>query len=200
MAVCWQLYRFDYSVFVQLRPALRTAATPAAFAALADSEETEAIVEAMLEDEIDVAEARQAFLLATCCGGEAISFHNSFPRLITSLRRERKAEAGLELLSEALAGGKNMESWLQPPIALIGFLTPRETLTLYEAYNLLTGSARQPGQGRRRIRRGGLLKAILAFFSRLFDREPPPEEVFRLLGDMLEEAIQRDEGIAVVAA
>ena len=56
MEVRWRFYRFDYARYLELRPALRSATTPDAFAALADSPETQAIADALLENAIGLTE------------------------------------------------------------------------------------------------------------------------------------------------
>jgi hypothetical protein len=202
MTACWYFHRFDYERYLALRPTLRAAVVPAAFEPLADTLETRTIVEALENSEISLLAAKQAFVQELCCRGEAIPFHKGFPSFVAALGRSQEIEEGTELLSRMLAGGKNLEAWLQPAAGLNGFLTPEETVTLQKSCALLLrgGRLHVPGRKRRkRIRRGGLLGLLRGFLRRLFDREPPPEEILALLGELVEEAVRRGEGIAVVA-
>ena len=197
--ITWNLYRFDYLRYVEMRPILRAAKEPAAFASLADQPETDAIVEALIEGDIDAVGARQAFLIASCCIGESLPCPSDFPRILRRLRRDIKTEAGIELLSDAIAGARNMDTWLLPKGQLAGFLTPVETEAVLDAYRLAK-TRRSPGRPpkRTRARRGGLLPGIATFLRRLFDRGLAADELYRLLGELLEEAVDNDEGIAVV--
>jgi hypothetical protein len=198
MEVRWRFYRFAYMRYLELRPALRSATTPDAFAALADSPETQAIVDALLENAISLTEARQAFVQATCCPGDALPLDSGFPRFVGALARKRGAEDAAELLTEMAAGGKNLEAWLLPAAGLIGFLTPEETMRLYQSYAVLSRGS-LAGQARR-VRRGGLLGGMTGFLRILFDRGPQMQEMLPLLGSLIEEAVENGEGIAVIAA
>ena len=134
--ITWNLYRFDYHRYIEVRPRLRAAKDPAQFATLAHQPDTEAIVEALIEGDINAVGARQAFLIAYCCVGEPLPCPANFPRILRRLRRDIRAEAGIELLADALAGARNLDAWLQPRAQLAGFLTPAETETVLEAYRL----------------------------------------------------------------
>ena len=92
-------------------------------------------------------------------------------------------------------------NWLLPAHGLIGFVTPAETITLHRAFLRLGRRVDFPlaGSARRR-RRGGLLGACARFVRRLLDRGPGPEEMYRLLCDLVEEAVRNDEGLAVIAS
>jgi hypothetical protein len=200
MAVVWNLYRFDYSRYVQARPHLRKAQDPAAFAALAEGPETDALVEALIEGDVDIVAARHAFLIAYCCVGEPLPCTRRFPRILKQLRQDVRTEAGTEMLADAFAAGKNLESWLLPDAELVGFLTPPEAKVVLDAYRLAETRQRLTRQSRsRRIRRGGLLQVFSTFFRRLFDRGLAADETYRLLGELLEDAVGNDQGIAVVS-
>lgn len=195
----WNLYRFDHYRFVQVRPLLRAAAHPAEFAALADTDETDAIIEALIEGDIDVVGARQDFLISLCCAGEPVPCPKHFPRILQRMRIDVRTEEGTEMLSDAIAGGRNLDSWLRPPGKLAGLLTPDEASAVYESYVLAESRSRLPRRNNvRPVRRGGLLSAIATFFRRLFDRELASDEVYRLLGQLLEDAVNNGQGIAVV--
>ncbi|HZO91374.1 MAG TPA: hypothetical protein VFB38_23830 [Chthonomonadaceae bacterium] len=202
MAVCWYFYRFDYARYLALRPALRSATQPAAFAAIAEGAETEAIVTSLEEGTLTLSEARNAFVQAVCCLGDPLILERGLPRFVAALRRRRGAEDAAELLGELLTGGKNMETWLLPASGLIGFLTPEETQMLRNYYATVPrrGSLRWGTARRRGVRRGGLVGACVGFVARLFDRGPQLEEMLPLLGDLIEEAANASEGLAVVAA
>jgi hypothetical protein len=201
MSICWYIYRFDYGRYLELRPLLRCATTPEALMALVEGPETEAIAQAAVERAIPLPEARHGFVQSLCCLGDPLLFDRGFPRLVASLGRRRAAEDAAELLREVLAGGKNLESWMLPAPGLVGFLTPDETAALHRDYSVL--KLARLGMGRagrkRRKRRGGLFGTIGAFLRLLLDRGPQPDDVLRLLGDLIEEAAGQEEGIAVVA-
>lgn len=202
MTACWYFYRFDHAQYITMRPTLRAAAAPASFLSISDGSEAVAIVEALVHQELSLLDAKHAFVQSLCCQGEPIPFHKGFPRLVATLSRTEEVEEGMEQLSQLLAGGKNLEDWLTPAAGLTGFLTPTETETLHRACKVLLrgGRLHLPGVKRRKkMRRGGLAGLLRGFFRRLFDREPPPEEILVLLGELVEEAIQREQGIAVVA-
>jgi len=200
MTAVWNLYRFDYIRFVEIRPYLRTAAEPADFAALSQGAETDAIVEAVIEGDLNAISARHAFLLACCCVGQPLPCPRRFPRILKQLRQDIHTEAGTDLLSDAMAGRRNLETWLQPRGEVLGLLTPAETSDVLAAYLMAESAHRlSRARGGRRLRRGGLLNAFATFFRRLFDRGLAADEVFRLLGDLLETAVANGEGIAVIA-
>lgn len=195
----WNLYRFDHYRFVQVRPQLRSAADPAAFAALAEGPETDAIVEALIEGDVDIAGARQDVLIALCCVGEPLPCPKRFPRILQRMRHDVRTEEGTEMLTDAIAGARNLDTWLRPPGKLAGFLTPDETSAVYQAYWTADSRGRPPHRKTDRpMRRGGLLSAIATFFRRLFDRGLATDEVYRLLGELLEEAVANGQGIAVI--
>jgi hypothetical protein len=195
----WRLYRFDYTRYLELRPSLRSATTPAAFAAIADSPETCAIADALFEDEITLTDARRAFIETACCVGEPLVLDRNFARFVSAIGHRRGAEDAAELLSELLAGSKNLEPWMLPAVGLIGFLTPQETTLLSRSYAVVARRGRLGRRGKRR-RRGGLLGVCVGFLRRLFDRDLPDDEMLLLLGDQIAEAEERGEGLAVVAA
>jgi len=201
MAKVWNLYRFDFARFLLLRPELRIANQASEFALLGDSPDIEAIVVALVDGEIDAVAARHSVLIALCCVGEPVSCPLRFTRTLQMMRRNVRAEIGIEMLSDAIAGQRNIEPWLRPDGKLVGYLTPDETVKVLEALNiseLVRGF--NPGRRSPRVRRGGLVGGVRTFFRRLFDRGPANDEVSRLLGEMLEEAVSNREGIAVISS
>lgn len=198
MSVCWQFYRFDHVRYLELRPSLRSATTPAAFAAIADTPETCALADALLDDEITLAEARRAFVETVCCLGDPLLLDAHFARFVSDLGRVRGAEEAAELLGELLAGNKHLEPWLRPAHGFSGFLTPDETTRLAHAYVVVAKRGRVGSRGKRRRRRGGLLGACVDFARRLLDRRPLDDEILRLLGELITEAQQNGEGVAVL--
>jgi hypothetical protein len=202
MEAGWYFYRFDYGRYLALRPALRSATTPAAFGALAVGQETEELATALLADEITLPEARNAFIQAVCCVGDPLNLDAGLSRFVTALGRRSGSEDAAELLGEMLTGGRNMEAWLLPASGLAGFLTPEETQALLLSYRARPSRGRlrrTTGQGKRR-RRGGLVGVCVGFVSRLLDRGPQWDDMYHLLGNLIEEAARHGEGIAVVAA
>ncbi|HLJ57587.1 MAG TPA: hypothetical protein VKT77_21300 [Chthonomonadaceae bacterium] len=198
MDAYWNLYRFDYSRFVMLLPSVRSALDPTAFASLSDSQETDAIVEALVEGDIEVVPARHDLVISLCCIGEPLPCPRQFLKILQKMRSNPRSEAGMDILADAFAAGRNLEAALRPPGRLAGLLTPAETADVYASY--WKGGARGLPQRRPRIRRGGLVGAIGGFFRRLFDRGLAEDELRRLLGDLLEEAVENGEGMAVVLA
>ncbi len=200
MAIFWRLYRFDFEEYLELRPALSRADTREALANLADSEELDSVISALFNEEIELSEARQAIVLARCCRGEPILFSKKFLRLVTKLSRNPDLEEGAERIGEALAGGKNLEPWLEPSSELLSLLTPAEIKRLDVEMPLLLEACGATRRNKRGLRLRGILPAAGSFFSRLFDREPSAEEMLSLFGEMAEYASSRGEGIVVVAA
>jgi hypothetical protein len=200
MTAVWNLYRFDYYRFLQLRPQLRTAVDADEFAAIDAGPGADAIVEALIERELDGIQARQAMLIACCCVGDPMPCPRHLPAVLKRLLQHAQAEAGADLLIDAIAGARNMESWLQPRGQLVGFLTPDETRSVLDAYVLADASARLARRkSHRPARHGGVLHVLLTFLRRAFDRDLPAEELYRLLGELLEEAVSHGNGIAVVS-
>jgi len=197
MRVQWRFTRFDYERYLEMRPILRAATTPEEFAPLITSPEEEAVVDALNDNEISPVEARQAFVELACCLGEPLPFEGGFLHLLTVLARRRGAEDAAELLTEMLAGGKNLEPWLLPAPGLVGLLTPNETALLQTAFAAMGRNAPLSGRGRRR-RRGGLLARCGRFLRRLLDRGPGTDEMYRLLFDLVDEAARNGEGLAVI--
>ncbi len=200
MDVAWNLYRFDYARYVQIRPLLRTAVEAPAFAAVSDCPETDAIVEALIDGEVVPTEARQAFVISLCCVGDALPCPRSFPLILKQIRRDIRSEAGAEMLTDAIAGGRNLDTWLRPSAKFAGFLTPDETSTVWGLYKLAELRVRAPYErSRGRTRRGGLINNAASFVRRLFDLGLGADEVYRLLGELLEDAVYHSQGVAVVA-
>ncbi len=200
MTDSWRFYRFDYARYLALRPALRSATTPAAFAALSDSLETDRITDAVQNDEITAQEARHGWLIAACCVGTPLEIGSGLARIVANLGRRRGAEDAAETLAELAAGGKNLEAWLLPSFGLVGFLTPEETQKLAADYALAAKSFRPRSvKKKRRVRRGGLLGFLRNFLRRLFASGLQTDELASVLGELLEEAAQDHAGIAVVS-
>ena len=195
----WHFYRFDFARYLQLRPALRSASTPEAFAAIADAPETQSLAALLESEEISREEARHAWLRAVCCLGDALLLDTGFPRFVAALGRRRGAEDAAQILCDLAAGGKNIEAWLLPSYGLVGLLTPDETAALAAHCRPLRGKMGMR-VGKRRRRRGGLLGALSAFFRSLFDRSPRTEEMMPLLLELIDNAAERGEGIAVFLA
>ena len=196
MGTCWNVYRFDYARYLRLRPLLRSATTAAAFDALTDGADTEEVVAALANGEIAPSEARQAFLEALCCAGEPLPLDRGFPRLVMALGRRREGEEASELLSELLAGGKNLESWLLPPSGLVGFLTPQETTELALSFERLARRGSVPRLLTGSARRRGLMFHTQRLFRLLLDRDSQGDEMLSPLMELLAEAAENDEGLA----
>lgn len=198
MEVAWYVYRFDYARFLEVRPALRIAVTPDDFAALVRSAEDEAVLDAVVEGDLSVYQARQAFLHADCCLGEPLNIDRSFAREVMTMTRRRGAEDAGEMLSELLGGGKNMERWLGEPELLLGFLTPDQTSTLLSALGRIV---RRSGQSARSGRSAVLrpIAAAGAFLRLLLDRQMRSEDTLQLLAAAADAALERGTGIAVIA-
>ena len=195
----WNLYRFDQVRYAELRPMLRTATRPAEFAALADSVETDAIIEALIEGDLDAVSVRQAFLITLCCNGEPLECPRGLPRILQRMRSDIRAETGSEILSDAIVGSRNIERWLLPTGKLAGFLTPGEAASVLESFRSSDSRHSARGRARRRpARRGGLFNAVATFFRRLFDQGLASDEMQRLLRELLEAAVANNEGIAVI--
>lgn len=200
MAVCWYFYRFDYARYLMLERSLQVATTPEALADLLEDVAAESIAEDLAMRAISLSEARQLLIQTACCLGEPLPFDRGFPRFIATLGQGKGAEDVAELLSDLL-GGRNLDSWLAPPASLLGFLTTAETAALHAGYSDLSRRGRlRLGRRRGRRRRGGVWGATVAFMRRLFDLGPLPEDIWRLLGNLLAEAVEQEQGIAVVAA
>ena len=205
MQARWNVYCFDYARYLELRPRLRSAATADAFAALAEGPEGDAIAQAVLEQTLTLEEARNALVTALCCVGDPLPLDATFPRFLAALARRNGAEDAAEALGALVSGGKPVEAWLTAPDGIIGCLTPDETATLYRSYVPLTSRrgrsmARVGRTGGRRVRRGGLVGALVSFVRHLFNSGPQPDDVLRLLGQLLEDAHKQNYGLAVTPA
>lgn len=197
MAETWRFYRFDYTQYLEIRPALRSVTTPAALAALSDSEVTDVIADAAQNGEITVQEARHDWLIAACCIGPPLTLDSAFTRFVAALGRRRGAEEAAETLTELAAGGKNIEAWLMPSFGLIGFLTPTETEKLAVNCAALSKLGRLRSGKKRKVRRGGLFGFVRNFLRRLFDAGPQTDELLPLINALLNEAARNGEGVAV---
>ena len=200
MTVSWKFYRFDYGRYLELRPELRTAEDPAEFAALSETDVTDAVVDALTNDlgEIEPEYARNVFVQTLCCVGEPLPLDPGLLRIVARLAHTRGTEDLGEQLEALLGGSVNLEPWLMPtrnlPMALLGFLTPQETQTLH---GTCAEVFRTGGKSRKRRRRGGLINRAGEFVRQLLALELKPEESLALLGELIAEAAERNEGIAV---
>jgi hypothetical protein len=197
MPVSWQFYRFDYSRYLELRPDLRPALLPEHFIALSENAMTDSIVEALTAEEIEPGAARNAFVQTLCCLGEPLQLDPGLLRIVAQLAHTRGTEDMGEQLETLLGGGLNIEPWLTPTAALLGFLTPQQTQALHLNYNLVF---RTGGKSRKRRRRGGLVGKVGAFTRQLLALEMKPEESLALLGELIAAAAERNEGIAVTTS
>ena len=205
MQVSWNIYRFNYSQFIVLRPLLRAATEPEAFAAFGEGAEIEAIVDAVAEQSLTPEEARNALLVALCCEGDALPVDASFSRFVAALARRKGAEDAAEMLGDLVSGGKTVEAWMAAEDGIVGLLTPEETRQLYHTYRPLLlrrgRSMSQMGAKKgRRARRGGLVGACVSFVRHLFNLGPLPDDLLLLLGALLKEAQANEQGIAVTIA
>ena len=196
----WNVYRFDYARYLELRPVLSAAETLEAFAAIEEGSRMEAVVDALAGGELTPVDARHAALEVLCCLGDPLALDRSFVRLISAIGRREAAEPAAEAIGKWLAGGKNIEPWLIPSRGFLGLLTPEETQTLYLDYRAVLKRGGRASGGRRRTRRGGLMGGLRSFLRSLFDRSPQPEDVLRLFGDLLARAARQGEGLALIAA
>ncbi|MCS6775099.1 MAG: hypothetical protein RMJ43_16090 [Chloroherpetonaceae bacterium] len=196
MSVRWWFYRFDHARYVLLRPALRSATSPAALAAIADSPEVCALAEALQEQRLSLLQARRAFVRMTCCVGDPVPVDAHFARVVSAMGRRRGAEDAAELLAELLAGQKNREPWLGTGPGLQGFLTAEETVRLARSYPGMPRALRSRG---RRFWLWRWAEALRDLARRLFRRRLPDAEAVRRLGVLIAEAATRGEGIAVVS-
>ena len=198
MSGSWQFYRFDYNHYLDLRPALRAAEQPNDFRSISENPLTDAVVEALHAEELDAGSARNAFVQAVCCSGDPLLLDPGLLRIVARLSHARGTEDLGEQLESLLGGSVNLEPWLLPgtalPVTLLGFLTPQQTRTLYETYGSVF---RTGGKGRTRRRRGGLIGKVGAFWRQLLTLELKPEESLSLLGELIADASERNEGIAV---
>ena len=208
MQANWHLYRFDYAKYQTLRPLLRAATMPDAFAALSEGPQGDAIAEAVAEGTLTLECARNVLVSTLCCLDDPLPVDASFPRFLAVLGRRRGAEDAAEMLGALVSGERPVEDWLRDPQGLIGWLTPEETQALYSSYTSLLGAngrnRRSLGSiGRipkRPVRRGGLLGALMCFVRNLFDAGPPPDDLVFLLGRQLQEAKVQNQGLAVCRA
>ena len=202
MSVSWNFYRFDYDRYLELRPGLRTAQEPDEFMALSANALTATIVDALSSEDLAPASACNAFVQALCCSGEPLQLDLGLLRIVARLAHARGTEDLGEQLEALLGGGTNIEPWLLPnnvalPTTLLGFLTPQQTETLHATYGDVF---RTGGKSRKRRRRGGLVGKAGAFLRQLFVMELKPEESLGLLGELIEDAVERKQGIAVTTS
>ena len=146
-------------------------------------------------------EARAEFVQALCCVGAPIPFNTGLVRLVAAMQREYDLDASAEILNAMLSGSHNIEPWLQPGSGLVGFLTPGEVYSIHTAWVAadLRALRRVRLAGRRR-RRGGVLGPVLRLLQHLRAGGPQPDETFRLLFSLLEDAVGSADGIAAMVA
>jgi hypothetical protein len=201
MSASWKFYRFDYSRYLEIRPELRSAQDPDAFLALSDNPLTEATVAALHAEEIEPRSARNVVVQTLCCLGEPLPLDPGLLRIVAQLAHTRGTEDLGEQLESLLGGGVNLEAWLVPvsalPNTLLGFLTPEQTEALHRDYGNVF---RTGGKSRKRRRKGGLVGKVGAFLRQLLVLELRPEESLALLGELIAEAVDRAEGIAVTSS
>src|SRR5579862_3061108 len=200
MHVQWALYRFDHARFLALRPQLRAAATSADLARLACTAETCAVAEAFEEGEITVGEARSMIVQALCFDGAPLPVDAGLLRLVAALQRIAALEDSGELLNAMLSGGHHIEPWLRPAAGLVGFLTPEEVYQIHTTWLAAEPRALKRAQsaGAPR-RRGGLLRPLIQLLQHLRASGPPPGDLFRLLNELLADAVGSNEGIAALS-
>ena len=199
MAITWHLYRFDYEEYLQLKPLLSVANSSESLDAIAITQNLKAVTDALINEEIDIAEARQAIVLSKCCLGEPIHLDRAFLRYLTKLRRDHNTEESAEIIGEALAGGANLESWLQPPGELLSFLTPHETKRLNQSLPNQNQSSSGDGSAPRKKANSSAFSSFTSILKRMFDFAPSSEEAFDLFSDLIEIASERNEGIVFVS-
>lgn len=201
MSVSWNFYRFDYARFLELRPELRAAQEPDEFTVLSENDITEAVVAALNFGEIEPAYARNVFVQTLCCRGEPLLLDPGLLRIVARLAHARGTEDLGEQLEALMGGGTNLEPWLAPtaalPIGFLGFLTPQQTEALHATYGDVF---RTGGKSRKRRRRGGVVGKAGAFLRQLFVMELKPEESLGLLGELIADAAERKQGIAVTTS
>jgi hypothetical protein len=197
MPAAWLLTRFDYALFVEMRPAIRAAHSPSVFARLAMNAETEAIAAAIEDGTLPIEVARPAFIVAACSVGEPLIFENGLHRLVTEIsRRPGGADAG-EILNSLFAGGDNMEPWLEPGSGLLGYLRPEEVERLYGEYLRAVPTTRRGLRAISRRRRGAVY-SFARLLARLMDRSPTWHEMLLPLGNFIADAARQGFAIAVV--
>jgi hypothetical protein len=200
MHVQWYLYRFDHARYLTLRPLLRAAVKPADFAALTGTPELDAILEAFEAGEITVGEARSSFVQELCFSGAPLPADAALARLVSALQRVSGLEDSGDLLNAMLSGGAHIEPWLRPTAGLTGCLTPLEVAQIHRSW--ITAEPRvlrHASLAGRRVRRGGLLRPAIRLLQHLQAGGPQPDDLFRLLFDLIVEAVGSDEGLAAVA-
>lgn len=189
----WYFYHFDYSRYLEMRPYLGRAYSVTSFEPLLIDAESQTIVEELSEGTISYTTARHALVEHFCCLGEPLTFEKELPRFINMLNKKPEGEEASTLLSELLAGGKNLDKWLLPTEKIVGFLKPVQTESLEES--LLYYRKKY-----RRRRKNGILTPITSIILNIFDAPPLPRTVMERLLPFLQEAIQEGLGIAVVIA
>jgi hypothetical protein len=201
MSASWQFYRFDYDRYLELRPPLRAAQDPDEFRVLSENDVTDAVLSALEFGEIGPEYARNVFVESLCCLGEPLLLDPGLLRIVVRIAHRRGTEDLGEQLEALLGGRVNLEAWLipgtEPPIGLLGFLTPQQTEILHATYGDVF---RTGGKGRKRRRRGGLVGKAGEFLRQLLVLELKPEESLGLLGELIADAAERKQGVAVTTS
>ncbi len=205
MQTCWNLYRFDYVRYLEMRPHLRPACLPDEFLAFLPGPEGEALAVAVDEERLALEAARNAVVQWLCCGADPLPIDMGFPRFLTLMARRRGGYEAGELLSELVSGGRGTESWLHDPGGITGFLTPEETQVLYVATCILLGKGGKSGRTSTRQRknsprtrpRNGLIGMFARFLRNIFLSTPRHEDLLFLLEAYLKSAVVNGQGLAV---
>ena len=193
MASTWLITRFDYRRYVSIRPLVRPARDAAAFHKAAFDSSTEAIARSVEEGALSPADARAAFVQSACCVGQPLTFDGGLPRLVIELGRMDGGDQASEILESVVAGAHNLENWLGAGSGLLGFLKPDEVRLLNDAFALcpsVSNAAFRTG--------GGVLSHLLGFTRRMVDKRPEWHEMLVPLSEFITDAVQREDGIAVL--
>lgn len=201
MRTCWNLYRFDYARYLEMRPHLRPACLPEEFLAFLPGPEGEALAVAVDEERLALEAARNAVVQWLCCVADPLPIDSGFPRFLALMARHRGGEEAGELLSDLVSGGRGTEEWLHDPGGMMGLLTPEETQVLYVACGVLLGKSGTSAARRRTSRRGpprgGLLNVCARFLRNIFLSTPRHEDLLFLLEAYLKSAVVNGQGLAV---
>ncbi len=182
---------------MELRPLLRAAVLPADFEDYCKTFDLEATLIALEDEQATLETLRQEIVRTECCLEMPLVLDAAFPRFVRELAQRPHTDLAALLLSELIAGNKNIENWFRADAGLLGILTPEETHTLAaNLRNLFQRGFLGSRRGRKR-RRGGLVGVIKGFLSGLFALSPSDEEILFLLDDLLRDATRNGEGLAL---
>ena len=132
-----------------------------------------------------------------CCRDEPLALDSTFLHFVRELAHRPKTDSAAVLLSELIAGNKNIEPWFDADAGLMGILTPDETRTLAADLRPLFRRGSFGSRAGRKRRRGGLLGIIRGFLRGLFASPPSEEEILSLFGDLLKDAVRESHGLAL---